>query len=202
MSIIIIDTGTANITSVSNAFKYLGKNVVVSSDAEDIAKADKIVLPGVGAFSYAINALESKNIKDEIRNSVTKEEKPFLGICLGMQMLATVSMEGGEHGGLNLIPGRVVPLQPEQAGFRVPNVGWCNVEAVGENRLLKEDKSFYHIHSYYFQCENKEHVVGTINYSGNVIPVMVQDKNIFGVQFHPEKSHDGGLALLDKFTNI
>ena len=202
MSIIIIDTGTANITSVRNAFKYLGENVVVSSDPGDIAKADKIVLPGVGAFAYAINALESKNMKDEIRSGVIKDEKPIIGICLGMQMLSTISMEGGEHCGLNLIPGRVVPLRPKQEGFRVPNIGWCNVEVVGENRLLEEDRSFYHIHSYYFQCENKAHVVGAINYSGNYIPVMVQDKNIFGVQFHPEKSHDSGLALLNKFTNI
>ena len=202
MSIVVINTGTANITSVKNALNYLGANVVVSSDANDIARADKIVLPGVGAFAYAIKTLKEKNIIDEIRTGVMDKEKPFLGICLGMQMLSTMSMEGGECLGLNLIPGRVVPLKPEQEGFRVPNVGWCNVEVVGKNMLLDENKPFYHIHSYYFQCENKEHVVGTIDYSGNSIPVMVQNRNIFGVQFHPEKSHDSGLDLLNKFISI
>lgn len=205
MSIVVIDIGTSNITSVVNALKYVGGSSIVTDDPVVVSEADKIVLPGVGAFSAGYDALKKSLLEDPIRKHTQLEKKPFLGICLGMQMLATISYEGGEHAGLDLIPGQVKRLIADKHGYRVPNIGWCNVSANLSNKLmpdLDKELSFYHVHSYYFDCENSDNVVATIEFSSRRIPVLIQDGNIFGVQFHPEKSQDNGLDLLSQFVKL
>jgi len=205
MSIVVLDIGTSNITSVVNAFKYVGGIVTTTNDPEVVSQADKVVLPGVGAFGAGYDALKMYKLEEVIRQQAEVEQKPILGICLGMQMLATKSEEGGVNSGLNLIPGRVKPLVVDKPGYRVPNIGWCDVSAVKSSSLISIPDSilsFYHVHSYYFECENPEHVVATIEYSGNNIPVIVEKNNIFGVQFHPEKSQDNGLDLLNQFVKL
>jgi len=205
VKIVVINTNTSNITSVVNAFKYVGADVLVSDEAEVILRADKAIIPGVGSFSAGYNGLVKNKLVDTIRQIAVKQEKPVLGICLGMQMLATASEEGGDYKGLDLIPGRVKKLKNDQPEYRIPNIGWCDVRLNRENVLINEyDKilSFYHIHSFYFDCDNNDHVVGTIIFSGKDVPVMVQRKNVFGVQFHPEKSHECGLELLSNFVKL
>jgi glutamine amidotransferase len=204
-NIVIVDTGTSNIASVVNALKYVGVVAHVSNKLEEVARADKIILPGVGAFSAGFGALVDKGLVEILRAHALKDKKPMLGICLGMQMLATISEEGGEHAGLNLIPGRVRLLKVDQPGFRVPNIGWCDVHPLGGNSLFQNDPAplaFYHVHSYYFDCVDKKHIVGTIKFSGKDVPVMVQNEKIFGVQFHPEKSQDNGLDFINNFLKI
>ena len=205
MGIVVIDVGTSNITSVVNALEYVGGDVIVSNDPDDISNADKLVLPGVGAFGAGYEALKNHSLDELIRKHASADEKPILGICLGMQMLATASEEGGVFEGLNLIPGRVIRLTVDKSGYRVPNIGWCNISIKSSTNLIPEPESelsFYHVHSYYFDCADDQDVVATIDFSGKDIPVIVQNRNIYGVQFHPEKSQDNGLDLLHYFTKL
>jgi len=205
MAVTVVDIGVSNIASVVNALRYVGTDVLVTRDPEVVSNADKLVLPGVGAFNAGYDALEKNQLAEPIRRHAGVEQKPLLGICLGMQMLATVSEEDGEFAGLDLIPGRVTSLVADMPGYRVPNIGWCNISANNTNTLIPEavkNLSFYHVHSYYFKPESPQVVVATIEFSGRDVPVMVQHNNIFGVQFHPEKSQDNGLDLLNQFNQL
>ena len=205
MNVVVVNISTSNIASVVNALRYVGANVLVSNDPEEVMRADKVILPGVGAFSAGYKVLKDKGLVEVIKSHVHEHKKPILGICLGMQMFATVSEEGGEHAGLDLIPGRVKRLKVDQPGFRIPNIGWCDVLSSDKNALLQSQatpRPFYHVHSYYFECTNQSHVVGTIKFSGRDVPVMVQKEKIFGVQFHPEKSQDNSLDFINSFLKI
>jgi len=205
LSIAVVNTGISNIASVINALKYIGAKINVTDDREELLRADKIILPGVGSFSAGYNALKDKNLVDVIKSHAQIKQKPILGICLGMQLLASQSEEGGDNIGLDLIAGNVERLKVDMEGFRVPNIGWCEVDILKSNMLISKDKinsNFYHIHSYYFNCTDTENIIGTIKFSGNDIPVIIQKDNIMGVQFHPEKSHESGLELLNQFINI
>lgn len=198
LDVLIIDYGVGNHRSVCNALERLGYTYAVSSDAAVIKSAPAYVLPGVGAFKEAMRNLEQRNIITTLREEVVKKGKPLLGICLGMQVLAEDSLEGGLTSGLGFIPGHVVPIPAE--GVRVPHVGWndCSVQKTDPLfTSMPAGARFYFDHSYYFATDER-YKAATVRY-GNEITAAVQHNNIFGVQFHPEKSQTSGLRLLRAF---
>ena len=202
--LLLIDNNMGNLNSVRNAFRRIGVLVKQSSDSADVAKATALVLPGVGAYKKGMAGLRAKGLIDPIRQRVLRENLPILGICLGMQMLASSSEEHGNYPGLNLVAGRVKRLVSRDPAFRVPNIGWCDVVPTRESILFPakfETSSFYHVHSYFMECENPENATAVIDFSGEAVTVAVEQGNIFGTQFHPEKSQDVGLDMLERFVN-
>ncbi len=203
-TITIIDSGIANIGSVVTAFRRVGAKAGVSSSPSAIAAAAALVLPGVGAFADGMEGLRQKGLIDPIKSAVSSGI-PILGICLGMQLLADVSEEFGEHQGLGLIPGRVVRLNPAGSTARVPNIGWCGVDMREDTRLFADmgaREIFYFVHSYHLQCTNSEHSTASMRFGTSRVTVAVAHGNIFGVQFHPEKSQDAGLRVLRNFGQL
>ncbi len=198
--ITIIDYGMGNLRSVQKAFEHLGFPTLVTRDKKKIAKASKIVLPGVGAFKDCMHHLEEMDLVDSILGSI-RSGKPFLGICLGMQVLFTESEEFGKHKGLNVIPGKVVRF-PESA-LKVPHIGWNQIQKKKEVSFLKKvpNKSFvYFVHSYYVIPKDKKVITTTTEY-GLSFTSSIQKDNIFATQFHPEKSQTIGLEILKAFAN-
>ncbi|AUJ30213.1 imidazole glycerol phosphate synthase subunit HisH [Liquorilactobacillus hordei] len=195
----IIDYDAGNTFNVIKAFKYLGIEVQLTDNPEEILKSSGLILPGVGAFGPAMRNLEKKGLINVIKNAVLDKQIPILGICLGMQMLFEKSNEYGSHEGLGLIPGKIIVI-PEEHGLKVPQMGW------NENQLKKNETDFafianeytYFVHSYYAICD-QQYLISTVDY-GVEIPAMVQNKNVFGAQFHPEKSGDVGLNILKTFS--
>jgi glutamine amidotransferase len=202
-SIVIIDYGVGNTQSVSNAIKYLGyKKLKISCDFNDIENADALVLPGVGAFEEAIENLKKRNLIEILNNQVIEMKKPILGICVGMQLLATFSEENGMHKGLNWISGGVKKLNLSKE-FVVPHVGWNDIIIKSKDPLFTKNAdpcNFYFDHSYYFDCDEDKNVIAYCDY-GIRVTAAVQKDNIFGVQFHPEKSHNNGLKMFRGFFN-
>lgn len=200
--IVIVDYGIGNVYSVSNAIKYLGyQKVKISRSNKDISNADALILPGVGAFEVAINNLREHQLQNILGEEVLINKKPILGICVGMQMLATTSEENGIHKGLNWIPGNVVKLNLP-LGFAVPHVGWNDVSFAVKSPLfglLSEYANFYFDHSYHFQCD-EQYMSAWCDYGIKVVSA-VQNGNVFGVQFHPEKSQNNGLRIFRSFFN-
>ncbi len=199
--IVIVDSNLANLGSVVAAFRHLGETVTISCDPDIIASAEGLVLPGVGAFADGMESLQRRKLEEPIRAAAAKNT-PILGICLGMQLLADESEEFGLHKGLGLIPGRVVHLAPK-SGERVPNIGWCDVQPTESSTLflhITAKAAFYFVHSYHFLCDNLENSVATIDFGHAPVTVAVERGNIFGVQFHPEKSQDAGLGVLEAFV--
>ena len=199
----IIDTGIGNLASIQRAFTIIGAQTCLISDPAAIHRSDGIVLPGVGAFRDGMDALERQNMIDPLRQAA-REGKPILGFCLGMQLLADASEEFGEYDGLGLIPAHVVALKPGP-GERVPNIGWCDVDARDGARLFQDipkSSSFYFAHSYYLECQNFDHIAASIHYGNNEVTVAIEHKNIFGLQCHPEKSQAVGLDVLTRFVTI
>lgn len=199
--IVIIDYGVGNLFSLKSSFSKIGADVVVSKDREMIEKADKLVLPGVGAFEDAAKKLQENDMDDWIIQRV-HAGVPLLGICLGMQMLFEKSYEFGEHRGLGLLKGEIVPFElPKE--MKIPHIGWNVLNRTRESRLLKyvkEGDYVYFVHSYYASgCE--ESVVATTDY-GLDVTAAVEHGNVFGCQFHPEKSGDVGLNILRAFCEI
>jgi len=200
--ILIIDYGMGNIGSMCNALKYLGTEPVVSNTIRHIDRADAYILPGVGAFAAAMINLNKLNIIRPLYNNVIKIKKPFLGVCLGMQLLAKDSLEKGFSEGLGWIDGHVLPVEPKN-GLRVPQVGWNTVKVHKESFLFKNiDASahFYFDHSYHLSC-HESCVVATCTYGDEYVAVVNKD-NIFATQFHPEKSQRNGLKVLRNFFNF
>ena len=200
--IVLIDYGVGNTQSVSNAISSLGyKKLKISDNAKLIAEADVLILPGVGAFEECAKNLRDRNLENILNEVVLVKKKPILGICVGMQLLATYSEENGLHKGLNWIEGRVKKLTlPAQ--YAVPHVGWNDVVPGMVDPLFSRNavnSNFYFDHSYYFDCDEK-YVAGYCDY-GIKVTAAVQDENIFGVQFHPEKSQTSGLKLFRSFFN-
>ena len=204
----IIDYGLGNLLSVQRAFEYCGAYAVITTSEAEIMAADKVVLPGVGAFKNAMLALYKLGLVP-ILNNVVKREKSLMGICLGMQLLFEASEEFGENEGLGLIPGRIIPIPSTNiAGefHKIPHVGWTNVEInLKQNDLskkiflgLKSNPDFYFVHSYMAKT-SEEFIIATSNYGGHEILAVVGNGNIVGCQFHPEKSGDLGLNLLRNF---
>ncbi len=195
-TVAIIDFGAGNLMSISKALEHLGTNVVVTKDEAVIQTADAAVLPGVGAFFDAMQEIE--HLKDIIRGL---GDKPLLGVCLGLQLLFSESEEGGRNPGLDILGGRITRFQGD---VKVPHMGWNTVENTGGSQLLSgiEDKSyFYFVHSYYAIPEDDSIVAGRTEY-GVRFPSIVEKDNIYATQFHPEKSGNVGLKLLENYVEI
>jgi glutamine amidotransferase len=200
----IIDSGIANIASVLNACRRLGVTAAVADAPAALFSSTALILPGVGAFADGMDSLRRRGLIEPIRASAAAGV-PILGICLGMQLLAETSEEFGRHEGLGLIPGRVVRLEPAHAGERVPNIGWCDVTMSPSSRLfagLPGGGAFYFMHSYRLQCEDEQDAAGTIAFGPSAVCAAVERGNVFGVQFHPEKSQDLGLRCLNNFMRL
>ncbi|MBC7958242.1 MAG: imidazole glycerol phosphate synthase subunit HisH [Vallitaleaceae bacterium] len=199
MNIGIIDYGMGNLKSVSNALKFIGISHFVSSEIKTLAKADGIILPGVGAFADAIALLREKHL-DSFLKEIHEAHLPLLGICLGMQLVFDSSSEFGTHKGLSLMKGDIVKLEVNQ---KIPHMGWNRLEIKKEAPLFKglpENSYVYFVHSYHLQTE--EDIVSATTYYGKEIQIAAQEKNTFALQFHPEKSGDIGLQILKNFANV
>lgn len=200
-NVLVIDYGMGNITSVCNALALMDCNIIVSSDPADVLRADGIILPGVGAFEEAVKNLRQLKLFDAIKDSVLNDKKPLFGICLGMQLLADSSEERGFNEGLGIIPGKV-KIIPTKSNLPLPHVGWNDITIRIKEPLYNEINDgdcFYFVHSYYFDC-NEKYISSTVDY-GMPITASVQYKNIYGAQFHPEKSQSKGKAMLRNFIN-
>jgi len=211
--VVVINYGMGNLLSVQRGLEANGADVEISADPKTIAQAERLVLPGVGAFESGMNELKSRGLVDAINAFVTTD-RPLLGICLGMQMLLTESEEFGLHHGLNLIPGRVVKI-PDSDGSgeklrKIPHIGWSALEYPQgridwSGSLLKntnEGEYFYFVHSFMAVPDNPEDVLAECDYSGVRISAAICKQNVMGTQFHPEKSATGGLRVLDTFLAL
>ncbi len=199
--VVIIDYKMGNISSVEKAFKKIGADILISDSAEIIGKADRIVLPGVGAFGDGMKNLQDLGLIDVLEKKILKDKIPFLGICLGMQLLFQAGHEFGTHKGLGWVEGEVVRL--EAGKLRIPHIGWNNIRILNnEDVLLKgiPDDNFYFVHSYYAACKDTSVVSSVCNYGQDFVSSICKE-NIFATQFHPEKSQVSGLKLLDNFLN-
>jgi len=200
----LINYGAGNYMSVFNALKYLDLDILEVKKPAMLDETTHIILPGVGSFNALIDKLEAKQFIDSLRKHVLGLAKPFLGICVGMQVLATLGTEFHECQGLGYISGNVVKIPVEQYSMRLPHIGWNEVIQEKDSLLFKDIEnfaSFYFVHSYHFVPVNKSCITATCTYGGNVVASVEQD-NCFGVQFHPEKSQDNGLKLLKNFSEI
>ncbi|MEY2426650.1 MAG: imidazole glycerol-phosphate synthase subunit HisH [Actinomycetota bacterium] len=203
-TVAIVDYGMGNLDSVRRAVEECGGRAIVSGDAADIEAADRIILPGVGAFPSGMQNLQSLELDKVLEDQVRGEAAPFLGICLGMQLLASVGLEGGHTAGLNWIEGEVKRFEATETDVRIPHVGWNEVAPVRDSPLLagiEANSDFYFVHSYHFACQADDDVVATTPYCGN-FPSVVARGNVHAVQFHPEKSQRVGLRLLANFLSI
>lgn len=201
--LLIVDMQVSNLRSVINAFTRIGANVRVSGEVADVAAAKALVLPGVGAFEAAMASLRQQGLVEVLKERAGKAGVPLIGICLGMQLLADVSEEHGEHEGLGLIQGRVTRLKATDPAYRVPNIGWCDTIADKDSVLFPEGedtRSFYYVHSYHMNCDDASDAAAHIEFSGQNVTTAVERANIFGAQFHPEKSQDAGLDMLARFV--
>ncbi len=196
----IIDYGMGNLRSVQKSLENIGYKAAITSDPEKVAKADGVILPGVGAFADAIDNLKTSGMIEAIWK-VVEEGKPFLGICLGMQMLMSVSEENGLHKGLGLIDGEVLKIP---STVKVPHMGWNSLAINRNHKLLaniQENSYFYFVHSYYVMPKNREYIVASTQYGIDYCSVIAKE-NIMGVQFHPEKSSSLGQIILKNFGEM
>ena len=201
--ICIIDYGLGNVASIFNAIEYLDRNVKLSRDPEDIKNATHLILPGVGSYKTGMDNLSKYDLVKILNSQVMTKKKPFLGICLGMQLLSTSSTEGGLQKGLNWINGEVTKIISNDKNIKIPHMGWNSVKHRYKSSLFKNIKnssSFYFVHSYHFVPEDKSIITGTC-FHGVEISSSLQKENIFATQFHPEKSHNVGTELLKNFLN-
>ncbi|MDL1871352.1 imidazole glycerol phosphate synthase subunit HisH [Deltaproteobacteria bacterium PRO3] len=199
--IAILDYDMGNLRSVSKAVEDVGGKCAVTRDPKRAAKADKLILPGVGAFKDCMANLESYGLIEPIREFIASG-RPFLGICLGMQLLMDESEEGGRHRGLGILPGKVRRFSPE-LGLKVPHMGWNRLKLKGKPRLLEgmEGDYVYFVHSYYVAPEKKKAIAAVSDY-GLEFAASLESDNIFATQFHPEKSQKVGLGLLKRFVKL
>ncbi len=197
----IVDYGLGNLTSVAGAVERLGYEPRITADPAELAAADKLILPGVGAFGDGMRKLQERGLVEPLSRLVLEDRKPILGICLGCQLMTRESEEFGRHKGLGWLAARTVRLAPADPALRVPHVGWNDLLqrrpcVLFEN--VPEDAVFYYVHSYYVAAENREEVAGECDYAGRFASVLHRD-NIYATQFHPEKSQRHGLTLLGNF---
>jgi glutamine amidotransferase len=204
--IAVVDYGRGNLFSIGQALDHLEAPYEITGDPEKILNAERIILPGVGAFADAMDAINSRGLGEAIIAAVA-DERPLLGICLGMQLLASTSKEFGEWPGLNLIPG-IVKRLPEGEGpapsTRIPNVGWRRLTSTSGSILddISDRDMVYFQHSYAFETTNPKHTIGKIEINGCSVAAAVQSKNTLGFQFHPEKSGECGLSILKRFLDF
>lgn len=201
----IIDYGSGNISAIKNIYEVLKIETVMVSKPEDLANVDKIILPGVGSFDQVMKSLNRSGIREELDNRVLKDRVPVLGICVGMQIMSKGSEEGKEKG-LGWIDAQVkrfddalIPHKP-----KTPHMGWNSLSPLADNMLLsgvEDDLGFYFVHSYYFSCHDETDAIAKTKY-GLEFTCAVNKENVYGVQFHPEKSHTNGIKLFENFAKI
>jgi glutamine amidotransferase len=201
--ITIIDYGMGNLGSIQNMFKRIKVESEITGDIDRIAAAKKILLPGVGAFDAAMERIESSGLKEVLNKKALEEKVPSMGICLGMQLLSR-SSEEGVLPGLGWIDAQTVKFDLNDPALKVPHMGWNRVHLQHQSPLIKdlpEEPRFYFVHSFHVQCNNEADVLTTTHY-GIDFHSIIQHENIFGAQFHPEKSHKFGMKLLENFARI
>jgi len=203
--ITIVDYGMGNLASVQNMFKRIGAACEITGDLDKISKAQKILLPGVGAFDAAISRIDSIGLRSVLSQKALQEKVPVLGICLGLQLL-TDSSEEGQLQGLGWIPAKVLKFRFEAGSkLKVPHMGWNEIHIVHPNKLvenLPEEPRFYFVHSYYAKAEDDKYVIARTNYGHDFDSIITNGDNIFGAQFHPEKSHKFGMKVLENFASL
>ena len=208
MNVAIVDYGSGNLRSAAKAFERaiaeagLGMDVAVTADADRVRDASHVVLPGVGAFADCKRGLMAlPGMADALTQAVIEGARPFLGICVGMQLMATVGREHAEHRGLDWIAGEVVALKPDDASLKIPHMGWNQLNMTQPHPVFEgiaDDAHVYFVHSYGFACADARHVMATADYGGPLTAAVGRD-NLFGTQFHPEKSQATGLVLITNF---
>jgi len=211
--IVIIDYGSGNLQSVFNALELIKKSsdlILISNNPNDLKSATHIILPGVGAFGDCISSLKAiGGMVEELQNQVLKNKKPFLGICVGMQLLADFGFEYGEHSGLGFVAGDVVGIDNKINGqnntLKVPHIGWNNITIKKDSKIqhpildgIKDGEHFYFVHSFHFVTQDQNDVLATVDYGAPINAILAKE-NIVATQFHPEKSSDAGLKLLKNF---
>ena len=208
MNVTIVDYNSGNISSVINSFNEVAKdkvNIEVTSDLNKIKSSDKVVLPGQGSFKSCVDALNSINgLTDTLNEVAINNKKPLLGICVGLQMFADVGYEEIETKGLGWISGKVVKINNQNGKFKLPHIGWNQLNILKNSKIFKDidnNSHMYFVHSYEFIPLDKRVISATTDYSSNIV-CSVEKENIFGTQFHPEKSDKIGLKIIDNFINI
>ena len=208
MNVTIVDYNSGNISSVINSFTEVAKgtvNLEVTSDLNKIKSSDKVVLPGQGSFKSCIDALKSINgLSDTLDEFVMNKKKPLFGICVGLQMFANVGYEEKETKGLGWIPGKVSKIDNKNGKYKLPHIGWNQINIVKDSKIFKDvenNSHMYFVHSYEFIPEDKDVISATTDYSSNIV-CSIEKENIFGTQFHPEKSDKIGLKIIDNFINL
>jgi imidazole glycerol-phosphate synthase subunit HisH len=203
--ILIVNYGVGNLYSVYRKLEQMHADVEVSNTQSSLQKADKVILPGIGHFRTAMEALNSHSLLDELNEFALVKKKPILGICLGMQIMAEGSEEANGKAGLGWIKGQVRKIGVTDAvRYKVPHVGWERVKLLKQSRLFKNidsDAAYYFTHSYHYALNDVDHAVSTTTYAQEFVSA-VESENIFGVQFHPEKSHHAGAAILGNFLDL
>ena len=205
--VVIIDYGSGNLQSVFNALELVKTSshlIQISNNPEDLKSATHIILPGVGAFGDCISSLKAiDGMVEELQIQVLKNKKPFLGICVGMQLLADFGFEYGKHSGLGFVAGDIVEIDNQNNNLKVPHIGWNNISIKKAHPILNEIKDgehFYFVHSFHFIPKNQNEIIATVNYGSDLVAI-ISKENITATQFHPEKSSDAGLQLLKNFIS-
>ena len=208
MKVTIVDYNSGNISSVINSFKEVAKNKVnieVTSDLGKIKSSDKLVLPGQGSFKSCVEALNNiDGLKETLNEFVMTNKKPLLGICVGLQMFADVGYEETETKGFGWISGKVSKIDNQSGKFKLPHIGWNQINIVKDSKIFKDIENnahMYFVHSYEFVPNDKKVISATTDYSSNIV-CSVEKENIFGTQFHPEKSDKFGLKIIDNFISL
>ena len=208
MKVTIVDYNSGNISSVINSFKEVAKdkvNIEVTSDLNKIQSSDKVVLPGQGSFKNCIDALNKINgLTNALNEFAINKKKPVLGICVGLQMFADISYEETKTSGLGWISGNVSKINNQEGKYKLPHIGWNQIEIVKDSKIFKDienNSHMYFVHSYEFVPNDKKVISATTDYSSNIV-CSVEKENIFGTQFHPEKSDRIGLKIIDNFINL
>ena len=208
MNVTIVDYNSGNISSVINSFKEVAKdsvNITVSSDLSKIKSCDKVVLPGQGSFKSCVGALNNiSGLVDVLNDFTIVHKKPILGICVGLQMFADVGYEETETKGLGWIPGKVLKIDNKNGEYKLPHIGWNQINIVKQSSMynnIENNSHMYFVHSYEFVPEDKKVISATTDYSSKIV-CAVEKENIFGTQFHPEKSDKVGLTLIQNFLKI
>ena len=208
MNVTIVDYNSGNISSVINSFSEVANNKVdleVTSDLNKIKSSDKVVLPGQGSFKSCVDALNNINgLVDTLNEFAINDKKPLLGICVGLQMFADVGYEETETRGLGWVPGKVSKIDNQDGKYKLPHIGWNQINLVKDSRIFKDienNSHMYFVHSYEFIPEDKSVISATTDYSSNIV-CSVEKENIFGTQFHPEKSDQMGLKIIGNFINL
>ena len=200
--IAIIDYGAGNLHSVKNALDFLGADNIVTGNKEEILNADKVILPGVGAFGDAMKCLEERGLVETVK-AVAENGKPFLGICLGLHLLFEESEESPNVKGLGIFKGKIVKI-PDNRSLKIPHMGWNNIRITKDSKILKNignEPYVYFVHSYYVEAED-ESVVSAYTEYGQRLDIAVEQGNVFATQFHPEKSGDTGMEILKNFIAL